>query len=123
MLVEAVSRSRGIDPAELNRIADGWEVSLAEEAREKGFVDGLLYEDDMKEVFSSYGAVPKPDGEFEFVTMGQYASTLTANVKNLSAPQVAIVYADGAIVDGEGYGKEVYAALDCSWPRCARMIG
>ena len=62
----------------------------------------------MKEVFSSYGAVPKPDGEFEFVTMGQYASTLTANVKNLSAPQVAIVYADGAIVDGEGYGKEVY---------------
>lgn len=108
VLVEAVSRSRGIDPAELNRIADGWEVSLAEEAREKGFVDGLLYEDDMKEVFSSYGAVPKPDGEFEFVTLGQYASTLTANVKNLSAPQVAIVYADGAIVDGEGYGKEVY---------------
>ena len=108
VLVEAVSRSRGIDPAELNRIADGWEVSLAEEARDKGFVDGLLYEDDMKEVFSSYGAVPKPDGEFEFVTLGQYASTLTANVKNLSAPQVAIVYADGAIVDGEGYGKEVY---------------
>ena len=31
-----------------------------------------------------------------------------ADLKNISADQVAVVYADGQIVDGEGYGKEIY---------------
>ncbi|HJA98742.1 MAG TPA: signal peptide peptidase SppA [Candidatus Alistipes avicola] len=108
VVVDAVSSSRGIAPEELNRLADEWEVSLADEAREKGFVDGLIFEDEMDDIFRNYGAVPDVNGQFEFVTLGEYASMLTANMKNLSAPQVAVVYADGAIVDGEGYGKEIY---------------
>ena len=108
VVVDAVSSSRGIAPEELNRLADEWEVSLADEAREKGFVDGLIFEDEMDDIFRNYGAVPDVNGQFEFVTLGEYASMLTANMKNLSAPQVAVVYADGAIVDGEGFGKEIY---------------
>lgn len=71
-------------------------------------VDGLLFEDQMDDVFREYGAVAKNDGQFEFVTLGQYVSQLNADLKNISSSQIAIVYADGAIVDGEGYGADIY---------------
>ena len=45
---------------------------------------------------------------YNFITLGEYASQVGADLKNISADQVAVVYADGAIVDGEGFGKEIY---------------
>ena len=96
----SVAESRGIDLAELNRIADNLELSLPEEALAKHFVDGLLYEDQMDDVFASLGAETDRDGDYRFVSLGDYASQVTAPGK-LSAPQIAIVYAEGGIVDGE----------------------
>ena len=104
----SVSESRGIAVGELNRIADALEVTLPEEALHRGFVDSLVYEDYMQEVFASYGVEPGSRGEYEFVTLGDYATQLRADLKNVSSSQVAIVYADGAIVDGDGTGKDVY---------------
>ncbi|MEG1405028.1 MAG: signal peptide peptidase SppA, partial [Alistipes sp.] len=49
------------------------------------------------------------DGKFAFVTLGEYTAQVGADLKNISASQVAVIYADGAIVDGEGvYGGYVY---------------
>ena len=64
----SVSESRGIAVGELNRIADALEVTLPEEALHRGFVDSLVYEDYMQEVFASYGVEPGSRGEYEFVT-------------------------------------------------------
>ena len=108
VMAEAVAESRGIELSTLNRLADGLEVSLAQEALDHGMVDGLLFEDQMDDVFREHGAVAKSDGQFEFVTLGQYVSQLNADLKNISSSQIAIVYADGAIVDGEGYGDDIY---------------
>jgi len=96
----SVAESRGIDLAELNRIADNLEISLPEEALEKRFVDRLLYEDGMDDVFASLGVEADKDGDYRFVSLGDYASQLPAAGK-LSAPQIAVVYAEGEIVDGE----------------------
>ena len=108
VMAEAVAESRGIELSTLNRLADGLEVSLAQEALDHGMVDGLLFEDQMDDVFREHGAVAKSDGQFEFVTLGQYVSQLNADLKNISSSQIAIVYADGAIVDGKGYGDDIY---------------
>lgn len=103
-LVRAVSDARGISPEELNRMADNLEVVLPEDALEKGLVDGLLYEDQMNDVFASYGLEPDAEGHYSFVTLGDYASqTGFGAASSLSQPAVAVVYADGSIVDGEGY--------------------
>ncbi len=83
-------------------------MTLPEEALHRGFVDSLVYEDYMQEVFASYGVEPGSRGEYEFVTLGDYATQLRADLKNVWSLQVAIVYADGAIVDGNGTGKDVY---------------
>lgn len=103
-LVRAVSDARGISPEELNRMADNLEVVLPEDALENGLVDGLLYEDQMNDVFASYGLEPDAEGHYSFVTLGDYAAqTGFGAASSLSQPAVAVVYADGSIVDGEGY--------------------
>ncbi len=104
----SVAEARGIDLKELNRITDKLEVSLPEDALEHGFVDSLIYEDQMNDVFAELGVESDSDGQYNFVTLGEYALQVSADLKNISADQVAIVYADGAIVDGEGFGKEIY---------------
>ena len=103
----AVCAARGIDSVEMRRITDNLEVTLADEALKYGFVDELLYEDQMNDVFDSLG-VESDGGDYCFVTLGEYAAQVGADLKNISADRVAIVYADGQIVDGEGYGREIY---------------
>ena len=100
----AVCESRGIDSVQMRRITDNLQVTLPEEALQYGFVDSLIYEDQMEDVFAELGV----SDDYAFVTLGDYASQVGADLKNISADQVAIVYADGQIVDGEGYGKEIY---------------
>lgn len=107
-LAQTVAEARGIDAAKLDRIADRLEVSLADEALEHGFVDGLLFEDQMNDVFAELGVETNRDGDYEFISLGDYAAQVSADLKNITADEVAIVYADGAIVDGEGTGKQVY---------------
>ncbi len=104
---EAVCASRGIDAATMKRLTDDLEVTLPEEALEHGFVDGLLYEDQMEDVFDELGAERDADDEFAFVSLGDYAGQATDN-RSFGADRVTVVYADGGIVDGEGSGKDVY---------------
>ena len=107
-IAEAVAASRGIDVERLNEIADKLQVTLPEDALKYGFVDGLLYEDQMKEVFAELGVEDDGEGNYDFVSLGDYASMVGVDLDNLGADRVAVVYADGAIVDGEGFGKEIY---------------
>lgn len=102
-----VCAARGIDSVEMRRLTDNLEVSLADEALQAGFVDGLIYEDQMNDVFAELGVTPDGD-DYRFVTLGEYASQVGIDLTNLSADRVAIVYADGQIVDGTGYGKMIY---------------
>ena len=107
-IAASVAEARGIDLETLNRITDKLEVSLPEDALEHGFVDSLVYEDQMDDVFAQLGVQSDSDGQYNVITLGEYASQVGADLKNISADQVAVVYADGAIVDGEGFGREVY---------------
>ena len=104
VIAESVAEARGIELKTLNEMADRLEVALPDEALEKGLVDSLIYEDQMEDVFAELGV----SDDYDFVTLGDYAAQVGADLKNISADQVAVVYADGAIVDGEGFGKEIY---------------
>lgn len=107
VITEAVSASRDIPVAELNRLADNLEVVLPQEALQHKFVDGVIFEDQMNDVFAELG-VTAHDDEYRFVTLGEYAAQVGADLKNLSSPEVAIVYASGQIVDGEGTGDQIF---------------
>ena len=107
-IVGAISESRNIAPEKLNRLADRLEATLSEEALKQGLVDSLIYEDQMKEVFANLGVEANEEGDYEYISLGSYAAQVGADLKNIASDQIAIVYATGALVDGEGVGKEIY---------------
>lgn len=103
-----VAEARGFEMDVLNRITDNLQALLPEEALEHGFVDGVIYEDQMDDVFAQHGVKSASDGKYNFISLGEYASQVGADLKNISSSEVAVVYADGGIVDGEGVGREIY---------------
>lgn len=107
VILDAVSASRGIDKKELNRLADNLAVSMPEEALKHKFVDGLIYEDQMNDVFKEFGVELDDDGECAKVTLGEYAAQVV-DLQNISAEKVAIVYANGQIFDGTGEQEAIY---------------
>ena len=107
VIVEAVSASRGIDKKVLNSLADRLAVTMPEEALKHKFVDALIYEDQMNEVFKELGVELNDDDECELVSLGEYASQVV-DLQNISADKVAIVYAEGQILDGTGEQEAIY---------------
>ncbi len=99
-----VSKARNLSVEELNAMADNLSVVLPEEAVEHKLVDSMLYSDQVVKLLETEYV----SEDFSFVDMSQYIASLTPDTKKLSAPQVAIVYANGQIVDGEGSDDMIY---------------
>ena len=119
-MTEAVSASRNIPVEQLNRYADELAVTLPEDAVACGLVDSLVYEDQVRDLLVEAGAEPDGEGDFRFVTLGEYAAQAGGDLKHLSSPQVAVVYADGQILDGEGSG-DVYGNTLAGQLRAVRL--
>lgn len=104
VITEAVSEARGISVDELNRIADDLAVTLPQEAVEHKFVDATLYADEVEDVFGNDYDLEDP----EFISLKDYASGLTADVSKVAEPKVAVVYANGNVLDGNGTDDNIY---------------
>lgn len=102
-----VARARGIDSVKMQRLTDALAVSLPEDALREGFVDGVVYEDQMRDVFAELGVETGDRDDDTFISLGDYAAMVGPDVSNLGADRVAILYADGQIVDGHGSGDEI----------------
>lgn len=104
VVVDGVASSRGISPEELNRLADELAVVLPQDALEHKMIDGVKYADQMEELFAEEYGIEEP----EYISLGDYASSLTTDPKRASAPKVAIVYANGQIYEGSGSDNNIY---------------
>lgn len=120
---DKVCEARGIAPETMRRITDNLEATLPEEALALGFVDGLRYEDEMEEVFAELGVDLSDEGDCEFITLGDYTTQVGIDPKRLTADQVAVVYASGQIVDGEGSGSDIYGNTLAATLRDVRLDG
>ena len=105
-ICSTVAQARGVTVEALNKIADTKPILTPEEAMERNLVDGIIYQDQMEDVFAQYGVEKNFMGKYELITLGDYCSVVGANMSNLTAPAVGIVYAEGSIVDGEGDGMD-----------------
>ena len=87
----------------LDEYADELSAIQPEDALAKGMVDGLKYEDEMNDLFAEAGVDADGDGQYRFVSLGRYAAQVGPDMRHMGADRVAVLYADGQIVDGEGY--------------------
>lgn len=107
VITTTVGEARGIEVGELNRLADNLEVVFPEDAVKYGFVDGLLYADQMDNVFAELGVAKNGNDEYDMVSLGEYCAA-NVQVADFSSPKVGIVYANGEILDGEGEDDNIY---------------
>ena len=96
VLADAVAESRDFTAEQYNDWINHLEISTAEEAKEKGLVDELWYDEQVRDYFCTLCDVKKAKA-LHYISLKDYA---TARVKpNYRAKdKIAVIYADGEIV-------------------------
>ncbi len=105
-LVGDVAASRGLDSAKLQRMASELAVWSPEKAVELGFIDGLCYDDQMKERLNVLLDEEK-DAKINFIALPKYVTAMKASSTSGSKNRVEVIYADGEIIDGKSKNNAV----------------
>lgn len=111
-LVDDIARSRGIDAAALQRVVDAEGMIRADAAREAGLVDRIAYRDEVIAALKKETGREGPKENFKQVSLANYAhvappAPVAAKTTGAKRGRIAIVYAEGEIVDGEGEPGQV----------------
>ncbi len=101
-LVGGVAASRGIDSMELVNYASDLALNTSEDAVRTRMADSLVYMDRVYPLLNRMASGDDEDNPHEpsFVTLRQYINASTSSGR-VSKDRVALIYADGDIVDGE----------------------
>jgi protease-4 len=107
-LLNAVGESREIIPSELQAIADSQGVLMASEASQRGLVDEVAYFDEVASQLKQLTDTTEEDESFPQVQLTTYADVESKNSKTRSSEnKIAVVYAEGDIVSGQGSLQQV----------------
>ncbi len=105
-LVNDVSQDRRITAATLQAIVDNEGVIRPQSALKAGLVDRLAYRDEVLAQLKTATGRTGANEAFKQVTLADYARA-SAPASKRSKNEIAVIYAEGAIVDGEGAPDEV----------------
>jgi protease-4 len=99
------SKARHIDTATLHQLANSGKIQTANDALKNNLVDGLKYDDEVKaEIAKRLGQSEKD--KINFITMGTYAEAVDFR-RSDGDDKIAIIYAQGDIVDGKAQDGEI----------------
>lgn len=123
-ITRGVETSRKLETGTLQATVDREGLLRPEEARHAGLVDRIAYADEILEELREATGVRSDKESFKQIAMADYAALIpSANLAARRKPaaaepagheKVAIVYAEGAIVDGSGSDKGVVWADNLS---------
>ncbi len=106
VVASEVAAARSLSIEQVNAIASSLTCLDVEAALEAGMIDGLAYEDQIPELLRKAGAEVSDD--LTEVLLSEYVATNGAMKQRIGADKVAIIYAEGSIVDGDGVDAKVY---------------
>ncbi len=96
-----ISESRKVAVAMLDSIADGQLARTPEMAKSAKLIDVIGYEDQYNDVIRKRLGV-KPDTKFNRVKILDYAEKVGSTAGDYAKEKIAVVYAQGEILSGEG---------------------
>ena len=113
-IVADVAECRGIGADDLKSYAANLEINTPEDALERGMVDRIAYEDELFDLFSEYGVKRNDFKLHNKISLRDYVTYIdiapkrvsvgnTGTIEDIEKPLVAIIYAEGQIVDGKMY--------------------
>jgi protease-4 len=107
------AESRKSDTASLHTMANEYALRDANDAVQKGLLDGVRYDDEIKSEIKKRLKL-QDDDKISFITPGTYLESGILN-KSYKKEKIAVVYAEGEIVYGQGdegqIGSDEYKAL------------
>jgi len=96
--LQQISRARNIDTAQLHQLANSGAIQTSNDALHYHLVDGLKYDNDVKTELQQRLHLDSK-AKINFITMANYAEA--ADYKSTSGSKIAVVFAQGDIVDGK----------------------
>ena len=116
-ILETIGTARDISIEDLNRIANNLELNTADDAKYKGFVDELMYKDEVIKELCSY-TNKKIEDDLSIITVDQYNRTPDKTTK-YTKTKIAVIYAEGEISQGSS-GSGIRSGLTSQAIRDAR---
>jgi protease IV len=101
----ASSQSRKLTPQKIQAIADQDGILLSNAAKSAGLVDKIAYEDEVIAELQKLTGEDKDTHSFRQIDLSDYAQTLQDN-RN-SPNRIAVIYAEGDIVSGQGGSESI----------------
>lgn len=104
-----VDRREKISAQQVQQVVNTRGMLMATEAEQQGFVDRLAYFDEVVAQLKELTGEKEDDRTFRQVSLPGYATVSDNQIgpQMRSAPEIALVYADGEIVSGEGGSEQV----------------
>ncbi|MDR0364536.1 MAG: signal peptide peptidase SppA [Bacteroidales bacterium] len=112
-----ISISRNISVANLNNYADNLAIDNAKKAEEYNFIDKIMYEDQYMDLLKEKTSTT---GKLARIEMSKYISAHENAQISQSSNSVAIIYAQGEIVEGKSSGEALGNETICKALREAR---
>lgn len=106
IMLEDISKSRQIPVKDLRQIADEYQLREAEDALRLKFVDKLLYKDEMIDLLKDKIGLDEDDN-VKAVSLSAYNKSNPKDKNLTTKSKIAVVYAEGSIVDGQGENGQI----------------
>ncbi|MBI4750986.1 MAG: signal peptide peptidase SppA [Acidobacteria bacterium] len=105
----AVGKSRNIPVADLQKIADEQALLIGEQAKQQKLVDKVVYFDEIVTDLKKLTNTPDKDTTFRQISLPAYSkvSRESLGIAKESKNLIAVVYAEGEIVDGTGTSDQI----------------
>jgi protease IV len=100
-IIGDISKSRNISIEKLNKIADNLDGNLATGALENKLVDGLKYRDELIDTLKILSGISS-NKDLNLVPLVKYNKVPGSNMNYSAKNKIAVVYAEGNIVNGKG---------------------
>jgi protease IV len=115
-----IAKSRNKTYEELKNISDNLLVRDADDAKKYGLITDVGYYDEAIAYLKEKSGV-KEDGKLELVQLSKYKKAEGKKESNSSKNRIAVIYAEGDIVDGKGDDDEIGSERFAEAIRKARM--
>lgn len=100
-LLKDIGESRGVTVSEIQQVVDREGMIRPEQAEKAGLVDRIIYRDEILDELKKATGRDGSTDAFKQIAMRDYAKLVTPHGSR-SGGRIAVVYAEGDIVDGEG---------------------
>ncbi|MEL6166792.1 MAG: S49 family peptidase, partial [Cyanobacteria bacterium J06628_3] len=103
-----VGKSRKMTPQQIQTIADSKGILEADEAKTNRLVDKVAYFDEVVTELKKLTKTKDKEKSFKQIDLDEYATLANRNLsKRNSENKIAVVYAEGTIVNGDGESEQV----------------